>query len=667
MNALEVREHIDQSRVLRHHQASPKRRRARRRWTMLVVLLLVLMALSTGSALFVRSIQQQSNDLQARITAQLEIGQQQLEAGKASLKQANTAHDAKFISDAKTHFTEAKLRFSSVRKTADDSELVRQLMSVPYVGRAVQSRRDSVDAVADMGVQLSNAGLDLSDLELQLLQPTGASQQGRTLLTVLDAVKAKIPPVRSELKAALAAAQAVDLNIVSADQRASLIRATGSIKQGLAAVDQLNGLLPVATEVLGGNGVRTLLIEQVNPAELRAGGGFIGTYSILRVDHGRISLVQSGNGYDLSEPRPAPGQPGYVVPPGPIREFIPNTSWSFIDSNFFPDFPSNAKQAEAFVQPRLGTTIDGVIAIDYWAVAKMLEVTGPISVPGFNVTLTSDNFVSTLLNYDVNTLLDPHASAVHKAILGAVAGPLLQRIVDLQPSQWSSLLNALNDVAAGRHLQSYFNNGDVESAMTDFGWSAALRPTATADYMMEVESNLGGTKANAFVTRSYTVTISRNGATLHHVVSVDIKDDMPYFYRPNEFYRAYVRMYISGKASNVSDDLVRPRYPNPAPPAGTQVLDGWMSIHGYGHDRLVTFQWDTSWQPNGRGVEQIYWQKQPGTQADRIDVTWIDGNGHTYKLSGDLGQDRVITLAPSGLTLAAGQVGTAQLPSLSLG
>ena len=46
------------------------------------------------------------------------------------------------------------------------------------------------------------------------------------------------------------------------------------------------------TEVLGGNGARNYLIEQVNPAELRPGGGFIGTFSVLRADHG--ALNQSG-------------------------------------------------------------------------------------------------------------------------------------------------------------------------------------------------------------------------------------------------------------------------------------------------------------------------------------------------------------------------------------
>ena len=61
------------------------------------------------------------------------------------------------------------------------------------------------------------------------------------------------------------------------------------------------------------------------------------------------------------------------------------------------------------------------------------------------------------------------------------------------------------------------------------------------------------------------------------------------------------------------------------------MLDGWMNIHGYGHDKVVVFQWDTPWQANGRDQEQIYWQKQPGTTNDKVDVIWNDGNGDVIK------------------------------------
>jgi hypothetical protein len=354
---------------------------------------------------------------------------------------------------------------------------------------------------------------------------------------------------------------------------------------------------------------------------------------------------------------------------------LPGVGWDFGDSNFFVDFPTNARKGMEFAKARLGP-IDAVIAIDYSTVAKMLEVTGPIPVPGFNLTLTADNFVQTVVKYDLDsTAGDTRAESIHKAILFATAGPLFQRVVTLQPAQWPALVGALNELAASRHLQVYFNNGDVEKTITQYGWAGDMKNSGMADYMMEVEANLGGTKSNYYVVRHFTVELTRDHANLHHRLSVQITDNTPYIYRGYDYYQVYTRLLISGNTTAVTNNLLHgpPGFigrtlPGPPPPPGWQQTEGWKFTRGYGNGMTMVFDWDTPWSPNHRGEEQIYWQKQPGTSVDKVDVIWNDpNNGHAYRTSGDLGQDRVITLAPKGVTLTQGQVGTFQLPSLSLG
>src|SRR5205807_2303425 len=185
--------------------------------------------------------------------------------------------------------------------------------------------------------------------------------------------------VRTDLESAQKAAAQVDVRVVPAGQQATFLKARKGIDTALLGFVEFERLVPVLAELLGGNGLRTYLIEQVNPAELRAGGGFIGTFSVLQADHGSLKVVRSGDAYDLAEPRPQPGQRGFIPQPTPYREVIPEVSWSFVDSNIFPDFASNAKAAEDFVQPRFGH-IDGVIAMDYYVVAKVLELTGALAV-----------------------------------------------------------------------------------------------------------------------------------------------------------------------------------------------------------------------------------------------------------------------------------------------
>jgi hypothetical protein len=81
----------------------------------------------------------------------------------------------------------------------------------------------------------------------------------------------------------------------------------------------------------------------------------------------------------------------------------------------------------------------------------------------------------------------------------------------------------------------------------------------------------------------------------------------------------------------------------------------------------VTFDYDTPWRPDDQGLAHIYWQKQPGTLNDKIQVIWISPGHGTLTASGELGQDMVINLAPDRVTLAPGRPGKATLPPNSLG
>jgi hypothetical protein len=624
----------------------------------------VILVIGGGASVFAyTAVKGQADQLQAQLTLHLQTGQAELEAAKNSLRHANESHDAALIVQSKVHFMAAKVNFMVAVQIADNSQLLHRLEGLPELGSQASSKHTAVDEISAMGIAISDAGQELADLDGQIIKPANAGGQGGlSLLSVLAQTQASLVKVHAALDVAQKAAVQVDVQVIPAAQQASFINARDTITAALASIDEFSRLVPVITEVLGGNGVRTYLIEQVNPAELRPGGGLIGTFSLVQADHGTLKLIKSGTSTLISEPRPVVGQAGYITPPGPLREFVPNNSWAFFDSNFFPDFPSNALAGESFVQPKLGIHIDAVIAMDYYTVAKMLGLTGPLSVPGYGIAFDANNFVSQVVQLDIDN------SPLHKLVLNAVAGPLMARVSTLPPSSWPALLSALNDLAAQRHLQAYFNNASVEKEINQFGWSGVLNPSGSQEYMMEVEANLGGTKANYFVTRHFTVELTRNGATLHHKVTVDLVDNMPFSYRPGEYYSAYVRLYVSASASSTRNNLRPVKYPNPAPPPGTRLIDGWVPLfHGYGHSAQAVFEYDTPWVSSGRGEEKIYWQKQPGTLSDAVTVKWNDGSGHTYIVTGDLSQDRVITFSSRGVSLAAGQPAQALLPSLSLG
>src|SRR3989344_4137881 len=129
---------------------------------------------------------------------------------------------------------------------------------------------------------------------------------------------------------------------------------------GVASLKALFGILPIQEEkrtdlgtiatiaesLLHTDGAtRTYLILFQNSLELRPGGGFIGSFGILKIKDGAIlhfSVHDTGN-FD--------GRiPSTVEPPYPMRETLRINSWKLRDSNYSPDFHENAKWAETFYQ-----------------------------------------------------------------------------------------------------------------------------------------------------------------------------------------------------------------------------------------------------------------------------------------------------------------------------
>jgi hypothetical protein len=640
-----------------------QRRRRRRSNSLIAAGVAVAIVAGLGGASYFGyvNLKGRVDRLQAQLTTTLQAGQRELEAGKASLQAANTKHDTSLIADAAAHFAAAKTQFQAAGQIADNSRLLRYLEDVPAVGSLAHSRHLAISGIAEMGVAISDAGQGLADLDMLLIKPPAAGQGGRNLLTVLGPAKTGLVTIRANLKRAHQAAAKVEVSVLPGGQQPTFKKAVSTIESALSGLDEFDRLVPVLEEILGGNGTRTYLIEQVNPAELRAGGGFIGTYSLLQADHGQLSVVKSGDAYDLADPRPQPGQSGFIPQPSPLREVIPQISWSFVDSNIYPDFPSNAKAALDFVKPRLGTNVDAVIAMDYYTVAKMLELAGPIALPAYGLTVDAANFISQIVQRDIAG--DP----VRKSILSALAGPLMQRVSSLPPDKWPALITAFNGLAAQRHLQAFFTNATIQAEIGRVGWSGTVNPNREQNYLMEIESNYSGNKVNYTLSRHYDLLLTRAGRLLHHKLTITLVNPTPNGAYDRTYYQADVRLFVNSGATVPMSNLTPVKYRNPAPPIGIKMSDGWTRVECCGSQGQVVFQWETVWPVGDKGFNRIYWQKQPGTAVDNIVVSWNDGNGHVYTTSGDLSSDRIVTLSPSGLTLAAGQPAQATLPSLSLG
>jgi len=600
-----------------------------------------------------------ARSVESQVIAEFTAGQAQLEKGKALLTKATKDRSVAELEQARTEFKGARKHFS-----AGPELLSRNLatgaasyLPLPYVS----PRISAVQNLGVMGTSLADAALIGVDIDATLVSPKPQAAKG--FLGVLGAIQPQLPAIKKQLTTAHQAALAVDPSVLPQSQAGALQKAIASIDKALASLDELATLLPVAGDILGANGERTYLVEQVAPAELRAGGGFVGSFSIVKADAGQMKLYRTGNIGAVEYPRPNRGQPGYVAPPGPLQLFIGRSSFGIADSNFFPDFKTSAKWAEYFTPKELNVKPDGVISIDPDVIAAMLLLTGPIKVPGYDITVDGKTFTSWLFEQQYAL---QNISGTKKYIFSAIAKVLIPKITSLPASRWPELITALNDLASKRHLQVYFNNDAAQGIMERYGWSGSLNPHNATDFMYEVESNFSATKTNHFLSRAYNVELSVVKGKLHHVVTISLVNNMPTGYEGGNLYGCFFRLYVPASATNLATllPLSQRGLPDDTVPAGYQVFQGWFEINPARYtDRTLSFAYDTPWAATGS--HEIYWQKQPGTESDRITVTWRSG-GKSYVTSGTLATDRKIVLAPGSVTLVPGLAGSAVVPSLSL-
>lgn len=598
-----------------------------------------------------------AHGVEAGVTQELRGGQADLEAGRGELEAAYRGQDARAAGRAAVRFRSSEQHFRDAVKPV--GALGRASLPPP-----LRSRLDSLQAVVDLGVHLGDGGV----IAAQLLVDSGLTGERR--LTRSEQLLAPLDALAGDLHAAAGAGARIQLADVPDAERPALARALGEIESAVTLVDQVRPSLPALLDLLGFNGPRSYLIEQVNPAELRSGGGFIGTVSVVRADGGRVSLQTSlaVEQFDYCDavgcvhPRPRPWQPGYVAPPSeltgyPLPPYSQLTAWSLEDSGFYPDFASNAALAASFCERLLGFRPDGVVAVDYYAVAPLLDLTGPLALPRYQFTLTSTNFV------DIIVGLDLARNPIHKELIAAAADQLLGKLARLPPSAWRRALDLIAAQFARRHLQAHFDVPAAAEAARRLGLSDEFSPSGPEDFLLETEDNYGGSKANHFLDRRYLLTLSRDGATLHHRLVVDLTDRAPANLREiGPHYFAYVRLYVPKAASGVTmgsapsreyPPILAPGRRSQRPPPGAQVTGGWVFVDvgsGLSGHYQVTFEWDGAWSAAPGGEQVLYWAKQPGTVMDPLVVTWETGS-RTFTARGDLSTDRQLRLGDDGVAL----------------
>jgi hypothetical protein len=269
---------------------------------------------------------------------------------------------------------------------------------------------------------------------------------------------------------------------------------------------------------LGASQPQSYLVLLPNPSELRPAGGFSGALGTTVMTGGAPASIEVKNQEDFN-----PQLKKKVDVPVPLARYLKfyKNQLELGDAGWDPDFPTTARLSEDMYASATGKTVAGTVSVDPYAIAALLEVTGPIDVAGYG-TFDSSNFFSRL-NVIVNASSGPGTG---KAALPPISKAALDKILNTPASSWPRLLTVMKTQAENRHIQAYFHNPALAEAAATVHFDGGM-VAGPSDYLMVSDANVGATKGDYFVRKSMQVkteVLDQQGVAVHQV---DVTYDMP--------------------------------------------------------------------------------------------------------------------------------------------
>ncbi len=273
-----------------------------------------------------------------------------------------------------------------------------------------------------------------------------------------------------------------------------------------AFFDDLINLGVLFSSIAGMDGSKRYLVIFQNNTELRATGGFMGSFALIDVQNGSIKKMEvpSGGSYDLKGSLSV-----HSIPPFPLQKLI--GEWQFQDANWFADFSTSAKKIEWFFHKSDGPTLDGVIAVNASFAQKILSLSGPVEMPAYKKIITKDNVIDEI-EKSVELEYDPTKEKPKQFLTDLMPRVLSKLPLDDQ-RVLKELLSLFPECAQTKEIQFYLADPSLQSLVDQFGFSGRMKEVK-GDYLMIVHSNIGGRKTDAVIDESldHRVTPLPNGS-----------------------------------------------------------------------------------------------------------------------------------------------------------
>lgn len=273
---------------------------------------------------------------------------------------------------------------------------------------------------------------------------------------------------------------------------------------GKSFISNLKDCQGVADSLISNFNQRQIwLIMLQNSNELRASGGFMGSFALVTIDQGKVIESVVEDVYD------ADGQwRGFIEAPPGVKEYLSSgKGWHLPDANWSADFSQSAEQVKSFIEQSNNIKISHVVGINTLAASAIIDAIGPIYLSDYNLTLNAEN-MSTLLQSRPAEFFPGSRQKVH--MLDQTKLQTLLKIKSLDRSAYQALYQTIISQLKAKNILFYSTDSKLQTNWISLGW-AGIIPKIQKDTAVLglVESNVGINKVNQWIDRQIKIAIDQ--------------------------------------------------------------------------------------------------------------------------------------------------------------
>lgn len=435
-----------------------------------------------------------------RLAEQAEGAFGELTAAKSAFAESDFGISQQHLTNAAGLLERAQADF---REAVVSNTHITQYLDITGTVRSGDQLLVAGHSIIEAGTALSS-GLKLM-VAAQVLPPeAGEVAPAVPLVTALEQARASFEEAHAALGDAERSLNRVAVVLLPDDIKERVVMLQETIPDVRALLGSFLDQSHVVLSILGATQDRHYLILFQNNHEIRPTGGFIGSLALVNMSRGVVEDIDVHTVYD------GDGQlKEFIAPPAPL---LPITDrWYLRDANWFVNYPTSASKIVSFFEKEGGPTVDGVIAFTPEVIEGLLALTGPITMPEYNVVVDAKSFVP--LTQDLVTYSFDRETNTPKQFLADLTPVLLNRVFADQTNVLE-VLALLSNMAYEKHLLVYFTDQDEQARITRQGWGGSV-PEAAPNFLNVVNANIGGHKSDQFMTQEIDVRLNilGDGAT----------------------------------------------------------------------------------------------------------------------------------------------------------